>query len=308
MRYSFTIAATLVTLGFGCGPTTPAVAEDVVVNVPQAEVKAEDRVLGQVREGTRLSVKRRSGSWLLVTIPDTQQQGWISERDVRLAAAAATEDIEGWGTAINPEGDCTIREQSGKLTIRVPAGVYDLWYGEEDPAHRSHSPRVVRTVRGDFVAQVRVTADWSVGTPLASGRFSRVAGLLIWDSEDHYLRHERNLFQSMRQPGVTAYWTPPLYDRGGARISTWKAGNTDIFGGRSTWLRLERKGQSITASMSRDGRVWEQTAVLETTFPETVSVGVLAHQASGGEFACEFDEFRLEAPRGRLGRRRAFKN
>lgn len=244
---------------------------------------------GVLRMGTNLDYKTRPKSletarWQFVVRPLNSADG------VELATS-----FHGWGTAIDPQGTCTIRAEQGKLSIRVPRGIYDLWYGEEDPAVRYNAPRVVQAVKGDFVAQVKVTADWSVGTPLDNGRFSHAAGLLVWESDDHYLRHERNQFQSLKRPGVTAYWTPPLYDRAGTRVSTWRGGNADVFGGRSTWLRLERKGPTITASMSRNGRAWEQTDVLQTTFPDQVYVGVLAHQASASEFICEFEDFQLQA-------------
>jgi regulation of enolase protein 1 (concanavalin A-like superfamily) len=204
-----------------------------------------------------------------------------------------TQQIAGWGTATLPDANCSAQLDSSRLTLAMPAGVYDLWYGEENPAHRDNSPRVLRSVTGDFVATVKVTADWRVGKPLPSGRFSRVAGLLVIASPDHYLRHERNLFQSMSRPGVTAYWSPPLYDREKMRVSTWKAGTTSPFRGESTWLRLERAGQTLTASISHDGQTWEQSSVVPTTFPETVQVGVIAHQAADGEFRCQFEGFKL---------------
>lgn len=217
--------------------------------------------------------------------------GWAAGADGQLT------EIAGWGTVVDPDGKCTIRAQDGKLSIRVPPGVYDIWYGEKDPAQRFNAPRVVRQVRGDFVAQVKVTADWTAGAGLSGGpfpgRFSRVAGLLVWDSENQYLRHERNLFVQSGKPGIAVYWTPPLYDRNATRISEWKSGTTAIFQGRSTWLRVERSGQTITSSISHDGRTWQQTTVQQTEFPPNVQVGVLAHQASDGEFVCEFEEFKI---------------
>src|SRR6476620_2812564 len=71
--------------------------------------------------------------------------------------------LGGWGTPINPDGDCTIRAEDGKITIGVPPGMHDLWYGRQEAARRFDAPRVLREVEGDGVAQVRVTADWRLG-------------------------------------------------------------------------------------------------------------------------------------------------
>ena len=44
--------------------------------------------------------------------------------------------IEGWGTIIDPSGDCTIRAADGKVTIESPAGLHDLWKGQKDETKR----------------------------------------------------------------------------------------------------------------------------------------------------------------------------
>src|SRR3954468_24780799 len=120
---------------------------------------------------------------------------------------------DGWGTPVDPDGDWPIRAGDGKIPIGVPPGMHDLWYGRQEAARRFNAPRVLREVEGDFVAQVRVTADWGLGgQPTFNG-----AGLLVWDSERQYIRLERNRCFNSR--GQTFSYVTPLYDRDGRRVA-----------------------------------------------------------------------------------------
>src|SRR5262245_56616033 len=72
-------------------------------------------------------------------------------------------EIKGWGEATDPDGECKIEEKKGKLTIKVPGSLHDLFPGQKDEKKRFNAPRVLREVEGDFVAYVKVTADWKPG-------------------------------------------------------------------------------------------------------------------------------------------------
>lgn len=198
--------------------------------------------------------------------------------------------IAGWGAVVDPDGDCRISAEGDRLTITLPAGLHDMWYGRLEPEKRYNAPRILQTVTGDFTAQVKVTAPLE-GPADDNGQFSRAAGLFIYESDSHYLRHERNRFISDRQPGVGWSWMPPLYDREGQRISTWHSSKDGPFHGGSTWLRMERSGQIVTTWMSHDGNQWIETGRHETTFAPTVQVGILAHGRSSQPTTFLFEEF-----------------
>src|SRR3989304_1746268 len=129
-----------------------------------------------------------------------------------VATSGSAEEIEGWGTIINPDGDCTIRSSSGKVTFEIPAGVHNIWFGRPDETKRFNAPRVMREIEGDFIAQVQGTADWNPDVP-TSEYYYNGAGLLVWDSEKQYLRMERNTFQRQTPPTGIHYITIPMYDR-----------------------------------------------------------------------------------------------
>ena len=162
----------------------------------------------------------------------------------------------------------------------------------KDPSTRFNAPRLWQTMEGDFSVEVRVTADWTLGPALSTGQNAFAAGLVVWDSEKQYLRHERILFRH-RRLGTVNTFVPPIYDRNNARLSPIEIVESDYFKGRSTWLRLERSGQTISTSISHDGQNWKSTGTVTTEFPHTVQIGVHAINASGREFAAEFEEFSM---------------
>jgi regulation of enolase protein 1 (concanavalin A-like superfamily) len=197
--------------------------------------------------------------------------------------------IPGWGTVIDPEGDCTIQPAGGKLTISVPGTTHDMWFGAPEARNRFNAPRVMREVAGDFVARVKVTLDWN----LTSGSSYNGAGLVVWDSENQYLRLERNRYVRGSEPRGPFSGVAPLYDVNGQRAPGWKSLPDEFYRGRSTWLRIERDGTRITTSVSHDGLTWVQTGAYATQFPHRVQVGLLVINTSPRGCVAEFEDFKL---------------
>ena len=53
---------------------------------------------------------------------------------------------------IDPDGDCTIDLKDGRLTIRVPGRPHGL----DAEVDKLNSPRVLREIEGDFIADLKV--------------------------------------------------------------------------------------------------------------------------------------------------------
>ncbi len=70
---------------------------------------------------------------------------------VALSVSAAAADngygtINGWGTMIDPNKDCSFVIEKDRVTIRVPGGAHGL----SSELNRMSAPRVLQTVRGEF--------------------------------------------------------------------------------------------------------------------------------------------------------------
>lgn len=214
-----------------------------------------------------------------------------------VGGASSREDkaqtIKGWGTVTDPKGDCSIKEEKGKLTVKVPGGSRDL----NALVGGMEAPRVLQAVQGDFVVQVKVSGDFQPGEKAADPRRTRPfngAGLMIWQDDKNYLRLERNRYYVAEVGRYGCY--PPLleYFKDGEHQGTDPDPTLDkFFKGRSTWFRLARKGKKMTASYSHDGKEWTVLKVFTVDFADKVSVGVAAINTSTERFKVEFEEFKV---------------
>jgi hypothetical protein len=142
----------------------------------------------------------------------------LSSRSLLLCAAAtllvavagadnnSSKPVAGWGTLTDPEGDCTVKAEKGKLSITVPGGTHDL----NAALGGMTAPRVLREVEGDFTAQVKVTSEFDSGKMAANANTRPFvsAGLILWQNEKNYVRLERNAFWVDEQSVTVCY--PPL--------------------------------------------------------------------------------------------------
>ncbi len=195
-----------------------------------------------------------------------------------------------WLRIIDPDKDCEIIPGDEKLTITVPPRNHNL-----HPVRGVNAPRVLQRVTGDFTVQVKVTGEFlpgaqstGIGTPFNG------AGLLLWGNSHNFLRIERNIFRIDDK----LYCYPPL-------IEHWREGefaganddpvDAEFFKGRSTWLKLARRGKQATVSVSHDGKEWMEIKTVEVEFPEKLSVGVAAINSSNAPFTVHFEEFEIKA-------------
>ncbi|MCA9122204.1 MAG: SEL1-like repeat protein [Planctomycetaceae bacterium] len=260
----------------GVGQAT--VASGSILKVSDVVVVARiDNATGSVRNGQLVKVESSE-----------------PVKRVMPASTAATvgDSVDDWGTFHDPDGDCAIIRGAHRMTIKVPPGRHDLYFDNEDPSERNNAPRVVREVTGDFLAQVKVTADWSLRTPLPNEQNTFAAGLAIVASPQHYVRHERILFRH-RQLGTASTFVPSIYDVDGRRRTSLEVATPDYFQGPSTWFRVRRTGQLVYTYISHDGQQWKPAREIITELPEKVQVGIHAINASGSEFTVDFEDYEL---------------
>jgi hypothetical protein len=70
---------------------------------------------------------------------------------------------------------------------------------------------------------------------------------------------------------------------------------------KATFVRLERKGDELLASVSHDGKEWKEMKALEVTLPAKLKTGVSAGGTSMNVFTPRFDQFQLKQRAGEKG-------
>src|SRR5262249_60356011 len=91
--------------------------------------------------------------------------------------------------------------------------------------------------------------------------------------------------------------TPPLPEqyRDGELQETTPRGTLDeFFKGKSTWLKLERRKDKVTASYSHDGKEWTEAKQITVELPNKLHIGVAAVNTSAQAFSVEFEGIKIE--------------
>ncbi len=196
--------------------------------------------------------------------------------------------VTGWDKPVDPDQDCKFIRDKGTLTIEVPGKDHDLAIER----NLMNSPRLLRDVEGDFVAQVRVRGIFRPSKESTSAeRLPFVgAGLLLMADEKTYIRLERAALVKGGEVKTYANWE--LRQDGQWVLS----GEEKVrpLEDKATLVRLERKGDKLLASVSHDGEKWWELKPLELKLPAKLKIGVAAGGTSMDVFAPQFDQFQLK--------------
>ncbi len=209
---------------------------------------------------------------------------------------ARTNEVPGWGRVLDPWRDCDVSLdlERNRLKIKVPGTPHVL--SAEAPELPMNAPRVVRRVRGDFKASVRVLGRVEPGRSKTTHYDPfHGAGLIVWQDPSNYLRLERavGFIKGRHHPYIN-------YElRQGGRLVV---SHGIMIENCSLFLKLRREGRVFSAWHSRDGRRWVELASVETSFDERVEVGVVAVNSSQRTFSAELERLRIEDPHGSMAR------
>ena len=176
---------------------------------------------------------------------------------------ARPNEVPGWGRVLDPRRDCDVSldVEHDRLKIKVPGTPHVL--SAEVPQLPMDAPRVVRRVRGDFTASVRVLGRLEPGRTKTT-RYDPFhgAGLIVWQDPSNYLRLERAVgFIKGRHHAYVNYEL-----REGGRLAV---SHGITIENRSLFLNLRRQGGTFSAWYSRDGRRWVQLAKVDATLERT---------------------------------------
>jgi regulation of enolase protein 1 (concanavalin A-like superfamily) len=186
--------------------------------------------------------------------------------------------IKGWGTVVDPDGDCKVSEENGKLTIAVPKTYHDLTHFEGQT--KLNAPRILQKVKGDFCIQVKVNVfPLPAEDTSSSGKFSFVsAGLIVWHDTNNFIRIER-----AAESGRPFVWIEHFEN---GKATTQKL---EVIADNTTYLRFTKSGTKLTYETSQDGSTWQQIEAEDAMLTESVDVGVLAINTTTRNFAPQLE-------------------
>ena len=189
--------------------------------------------------------------------------------------------IKGWGDVIDPDNDCTVRVEGEKVTVKVPGSAHDF-AGE---LGRWNAPRILSTVQGDFIIEVKVTGTFKPvdQSTIGDRRSYNGAGLMLMKDPNNHVSLQRGTVYL--EDKIRHYANFELRRDAELVISRYEMELDE----RETYLRLERRGKKIYGMASQDGVNWRSYDPIEVDFPESISAGVLVVNSSKEPFACAFE-------------------
>lgn len=202
-----------------------------------------------------------------------------------LWAADKPEPIPGWGEFTDPDGDCKVKAEKDRLTLKVPGVAHDF-AGE---LKRWNAPRVLSRVEGDFIVEVQVSGKFNPAaeSTIEGRRSYNGAGILLIQDKDNHLslqrgvvhlgdrtRHYANFELRRNAELVTSLYENELEDK-------------------PVFLRVERRGNKVYGLSSHDGVNWKAYDPIEVEFPKAIDVGVVGINSSADPFECAFEGLTL---------------
>lgn len=197
-------------------------------------------------------------------------------------------EIEGWGTFIDPLKDGDTKLENGQLSLTAPGPAHDL----SIELKRMNAPRVLQPHTGDFTLTVRVDGDFAPGKQTLRVRTPyHGAGILVGADERNYIRLER---ATLSRNGQYRHYTNYEIRRNGQLQRFGEPVDAPLKPGVSTWLKLERKGDSFQGYVKQEGADWKQLPAKSAAYPAELFVGVATVNASTKSLTAKFSELGLK--------------
>jgi len=237
-----------------------------------------------------------------------------------------------WGRPVNPGKKSKFTFAKGAVTIELPGCKQEYHWLRPGWPEKGSAPGLVRTVKGDFRAQVRARGEFrpvppgeerSGGVSVSmviygdgEGKFAKglVARLGAHAARDKDTNGERRI-----RTAVVAFSDMKGRVNGGRKIMALQrhkggeklpgrkgdavpAADVDWDGVWEVHFRVERKGGEVAGFISLDGKKWHGMERPPAKRPDgttgmkisgDVKVGVAAESSSGGKFKVTFDNFTL---------------
>jgi uncharacterized protein (TIGR03067 family) len=203
------------------------------------------------------------------------------------AEEKSTGFISGWGDVINPDKDCTLTLENGKLNVAVPGTDHALM-----PARgKMNAPRIMQEVTGPFDVQVKVSANFPPGlkSAVAGRRPYQDAGLLIWLDDKNYLKLARAHIVVNGHP--FDFFNLDFLHNGQYGEIPFPKEARRVLQAKPVYLRLQLHEDKTTASVSSDGTAWVTVTLPSDGRPDKLRAGIVAENNTSTPLTAAFEEF-----------------
>ena len=214
---------------------------------------------------------------------------------VMFPAGAQEKDqiVPGWGQVTDPAGDCKVVGANGRLTITVPGTLTPHDLNPRWEFDNLFGPRVLREVEGDFQLQVKVRPFAMPEPNTFTGKNVKVsyvaAGLLVWLDEKTFVRCVR---AANGESGSAWVHLEAFLDAKSHKVSRIPGDASKVIKDQATYLRVERRADTLTFSTSVDAKQWNAIgSVSDLKLPQKLRAGVGVVNATKKDFSAEFEEF-----------------
>lgn len=173
------------------------------------------------------------------------------------------QEIPGWGTLVDPVGNCPVDPTKSGITLEVPAGIHDM----NPYLQQTNAPRLWREVSGDFLFEARIL-DFPRPQPKTgvNGHQSYVAsGILIWQDEENLLRWTRSASGEANQ----IYLSCEQYEK-----RALVGGGNFPLEDKPVLLRVERRGDRLLLWATYDTTGWRKVLERKCSYRKALKVGV----------------------------------
>jgi regulation of enolase protein 1 (concanavalin A-like superfamily) len=192
--------------------------------------------------------------------------------------------INGFGEFIDLDQDCRITEDDAHVALTIPGKMHDLRPDQKI----MNAPRVVQELTGDFVIQVKLPGALKLdGTALAPNPSALAGAGLIIVLDDKNCVYVERVVNSKANKIISSARCVCYKDGQLAKTETLESKNQD------TWLRLERRDKTLTASTSQELGQWTHFKPLTVDLPKKVKVGIFAKNSSSKPFSADFEGLKI---------------
>jgi hypothetical protein len=200
-------------------------------------------------------------------------------------------ELPGWGTAVDPDHDCTFFVAEDALMISVPGShPHDL----SPELQSTNAPRVLQSVRGDFTIQVRVEGRFAPGDESTQpGRTGyNGAAVVAMSDADNVVTLARAVLQRGGEAEPYANFEIRV-DGELQRIGL--SGDHPLPKAGPVFLRLERRGSKFLGAVSADGMSWDVLGAkqIPEEWPKELQTGIAAISTSQDEFNPRFSKLQI---------------